>query len=86
MDEHNGISIRMATAVGYLRWELRSPEGRDMRVRVKGQAAFNTAGAALTAAVDGLGLAFVPQELAAPFLADGRLIVVLAGWCALYEG
>lgn len=57
-----------------------------MRVRVKGQAAFNTAGAALTAAVDGLGLAFVPQELAAPFLADGRLIVVLAGWCALYEG
>ncbi len=76
----------MSSSGGTLRWEFRSPEGRDISLRVEGQATFNTSGAALTGAVDGLGLAWTPQELAAPFLADGRLIEVLADWCPFYEG
>ncbi|WP_202905676.1 hypothetical protein [Cypionkella psychrotolerans] len=32
---------------------------------------------ALNAAVDGLGLAHVPEDLARPYLVDGRLIEVL---------
>ncbi|OWJ69226.1 LysR family transcriptional regulator [Inquilinus limosus] len=83
---HNCINIRMATAGGNLRWEFRSPDGRDLNVRVEGQATFNTSGAAVNGAVDGLGVGFVPQEQAAPYLVDGRLIEVLADWCPFHEG
>jgi DNA-binding transcriptional LysR family regulator len=86
LSNHNCINMRLATAGGYLRWEFQSPEGRDVHLRVEGQAAFNTATAVLGAAMDGIGLGFVPQELAAPHLADGRLVEVLASWCPLIDG
>lgn len=55
-------------------------------MHVEGQAAFNTAGAALNGALDGLGLCWISQEVAAPYLADGRLLEVLVDWCPDYEG
>jgi DNA-binding transcriptional LysR family regulator len=39
----------------------------------KGQLVFNSIMHVLNAAVDGVGLAYVPEELVAPYLADGRL-------------
>lgn len=86
LDRHNCITLRMASAGGFLRWEFRTPAGKDLRLRVEGQASFNTIGHVLEGAVDGLGLAFVPQELAATYIADGRLIEVLADWCPQYDG
>ena len=38
------------------------------------------------AAVDGLGLAFMSEELAADHLAKGRLIRVLEDWCQPFPG
>jgi DNA-binding transcriptional LysR family regulator len=86
LTNHNCINMRLATAGGYLRWEFRSPDGRHLNLRVEGQAAFNTATSVLGAAIDGIGLGFVPQGLVAPYLEDGRLVEVLADWCPLYEG
>ena len=86
LSRHNCISLRMATAGGFLPWEFRAPNGRDLRVKVQGQAAFNTITHVLEAALDGIGLAFVPQDMAAPHLASGQLVEVLTDWCPLYDG
>lgn len=40
----------------------------------------------LNAAIDGLGLAFVPEDLARPHIADGRLVEALADWCPKLQG
>jgi DNA-binding transcriptional LysR family regulator len=34
----------------------------------------------------GLGLAYLPEDLAKREIADGRLICVLADWCAPFAG
>jgi DNA-binding transcriptional LysR family regulator len=86
LGNHNCINLRLPTAGGYWPWEFRSPDGRDLNLRVEGQAAFNSAMPVLGAAIDGIGLGFVPQELAAPHIADGRLVEVLADWCPMIDG
>uniref|UniRef100_UPI003101B40C LysR substrate-binding domain-containing protein n=1 Tax=Neorhizobium sp. EC2-8 TaxID=3129230 RepID=UPI003101B40C len=54
-------------------------------LRVEGQATFSTSGAGLQAALDGIELAWVPQELAADYISDGGLIECLSEWCPKYE-
>ena len=59
---------------------------RQLRVRVEGQLTFNGTTQMLNAALAGFGLAYVPEELAQPHLAKGRLKRVLADWCPPYSG
>jgi DNA-binding transcriptional LysR family regulator len=40
----------------------------------------------LNSAVDGIGLAYVPEALAAPYIADGRLVEILGSWCPYFQG
>jgi DNA-binding transcriptional LysR family regulator len=40
----------------------------------------------LNAALAGFGLAYVPEDLAQPHIAKGRLKRVLEDWCPLYSG
>ncbi len=46
----------------------------------------NGAGPMINAALGGLGLAYLPEELVAPYLAKGHLKRVLGDWCPLYTG
>jgi DNA-binding transcriptional LysR family regulator len=41
---------------------------------------------AVRAALDGIGIAYVPEGLAAPFLRTGQLMRVLESWSAAVEG
>jgi DNA-binding transcriptional LysR family regulator len=66
-------------------WELEKG-GRELRVRVEGQLTCNTTTQMLNAALAGLGLAYVPEGLAQPHLAKGRLRRVLEDWCPPYSG
>lgn len=86
LTNHNCINMKMSTAGGNLRWEFCSLEGRDVAVRVNGQATFSNTISVLNGALDGLGLGFVPEPLAAPYLAAGQLHEVLADWCPMLEG
>jgi DNA-binding transcriptional LysR family regulator len=70
----------MTSSEGLFAWEFAKGD-RELNVHVEGQLIFNTVIPMLGAAVDGLGLAFVPEDLARPYLADGLLIEVLADWC-----
>ena len=60
--------------------------GRELRVRVEGQLVFSSVFQALEGALAGLGLAYVPEDLAEPYLAKGRLKQALDEWSAPWSG
>jgi DNA-binding transcriptional LysR family regulator len=82
---HNCINLRLPTHGGVYAWEFEKG-GRELRVRVDGQLTYNTTAQMLTAALAGLGLAYVPEGLAKPHIAKGKLKRVLADWCQPYSG
>ncbi|PXA75928.1 LysR family transcriptional regulator [Caulobacter sp. D4A] len=82
---HSCINLRLPTYGSFYAWEFEK-DGQELRVRVEGQLAFNSVLNILDAAVAGHGLAHMPEELAAPFLADGRLVRLLEDWCPYWEG
>jgi DNA-binding transcriptional LysR family regulator len=82
---HNCINLRLTTHGGLYAWEFQKG-ARELKVRVEGQLAFNGANQMLNAALAGLGLAYVPEGVAQPHLAKGRLKRVLEDWCVPYSG
>jgi DNA-binding transcriptional LysR family regulator len=85
LTHHNCINVRLPTAGGLYAWEFEKA-GRELKVRVEGQLVFNTATFAMKAAIAGSGLAFVPEDRVQASMSDGRLIRVLANWCAPFAG
>ena len=83
--DHDCINLRLSTLGRLYAWEFEKG-GREIKVRVEGQLTFNGTAQMLTAALSGFGLAYVPEELARPHLAKGRLKRVLADWCPPYVG
>lgn len=82
---HNCINIRFPTSGGLYVWEFER-RGRQVNVRVDGQAIFNTSPHIVLAALDGLGIAFLPEEEFAPHIEEGRLVRVLQDWCPPFSG
>lgn len=85
LTKHRCINIRFPTHGGLYVWEFER-RGRQMNVRVEGQATFNTSPHMVIAALDGLGIAFLPEEEFAPHLEEGRLVRVLENWCPPFPG
>lgn len=83
--DHNCINLYLPTYGGLYAWEFER-DGRELNVRVEGQLVFNDIFQILDAAVAGFGLAYVPEDLAKPYLAKGRLTRVLEEWCAPWSG
>jgi DNA-binding transcriptional LysR family regulator len=81
---HNCITLRLPHG-GLYAWEFERG-GRELRVHVDGQLTYNTTAQELNAALAGLGLAYVPEGMAQPHLAKGRLKRVLEDWCLPYSG
>ena len=82
---HDCINLRLSTHGGLYAWEFEKA-GRELKVRVEGQLIFNGTNQMLNAALAGFGLAYVPEGLARPHLAKGRLKLVLEDWCLPYSG
>jgi DNA-binding transcriptional LysR family regulator len=82
---HDCINLRLPTYGGLFAWEFEK-RGREVKVRVEGQLVFNNIALRLRAAVAGLGLAYVPEDVVQAHLADGRLIRVLEDWCPPFPG
>ena len=82
---HNCTNMRLPTYGGVIPWSLEA-EGREVNVRGEGQLVFNNLALRLSSALDGLGLAFLLEDQAAPFISDGRLQRVLAEWCPPFPG
>jgi DNA-binding transcriptional LysR family regulator len=82
---HDCINIRLPTYGGIYAWEFER-RGRALKVRVEGQLVFNNTALRLNAVLAGLGLAYLPEDHVRPYLADGRLVRVLADWCPAFPG
>ena len=82
---HSCINERLPTFGGFWIWDFER-DGQETRIRVEGQVASNTCYQSILAAAEGFGLAFVPEDVAQPYLADGRLIRVLEDWTPPWDG
>lgn len=85
LTKHTCVNIRHRPSGAIYAWEFEK-HGKGFTVKVEGQLVFNSIMHVLNAAVDGIGLAYVPEHLVAPYLADGRLKEVLAKWCPYFQG
>jgi DNA-binding transcriptional LysR family regulator len=85
LTDHNCINMRLPTYGGLFPWEFEK-NGREVKVRVDGQLVFNTIRQRLDSALQGLGLAYMPEDVAAPCIASGELIRVLEDWCPPFSG
>ena len=79
------MNIRHRPAGAIYAWEFEK-DGHAFAVKTEGQLVFNSIMHVLNAALDGIGLAYVPEPLLAPYLADGRLVEILADWCPTFQG
>jgi DNA-binding transcriptional LysR family regulator len=82
---HTCINLRLPTLGGLYAWEFER-DGRELAVRVDGQLVFNGIFQVLNAALDGFGLAHMPEDIARPHIAAGRLTQMLEDWCPLWAG
>jgi len=85
LTNHTCINIRHSLNGGCYAWEFEKGD-RKLNIRVNGQFTSNSMIHVLNAALDGIGLAYVPEFLAKPHLASGRLKEVLADWSPYFEG
>jgi DNA-binding transcriptional LysR family regulator len=85
LGEHHCINTRFSTRGGVYAWELKKAK-RNVQVRVNGPWTFNSTYLVLEAALSGAGLAYVPEQLALPHFASGRLQPVLQDWCPTFPG
>ena len=82
---HSCINMRQARLGGLYAWEFEK-EGQELRVRVDGQLTFNTSLLMVDAAVQGYGIAYLPEDLVTAELASGQLCAVLEDWCPHFPG
>ncbi len=66
-------------------WEFEKGK-RALKVRVDGQLVFNDLTLRVDAALGGFGLAYLPEDVVLPYLAQGRLVRVLEDWCPPFPG
>lgn len=82
---HQCINMRLPTAGGLYHWEFEQA-GKLLRVAVSGQLVLNTLSHRIDAALAGLGLICVPEDMVRPYIQSGDLIQVLTEWCPWFAG
>ena len=82
---HICINMRMATLGGVYVWEFEKGT-REVNVRVEGQLTVNDIVVIRNATLHGLGIGFMPEDVAQPHLDAGDLVRVLADWTPPFPG
>jgi DNA-binding transcriptional LysR family regulator len=82
---HRCINMRLATLGGVYAWEFEKGS-REVNVKVEGQLTVNDIAVIRRAALEGLGIAFIPQDYIQPHLDSGELVRVLADWTPPFPG
>src|SRR3954454_22967331 len=77
--QHLCINFRHGAA-GLYRWEFEKGK-KELSVGVTGPLIVDDLGLVLRAAIDGVGLAYMSEEDAAPHCTNGALVRVLEDWC-----
>jgi DNA-binding transcriptional LysR family regulator len=85
LTDHTCINLRLPTRGGLWAWDFER-NGRELKVRVEGQIILNSIFDIVDAAVEGFGVAYVPEDLAELHVSKGRLVRVLEEWCPPWPG
>src|ERR671920_393088 len=85
LTNHSCINLRLPTHGGLWAWDFER-DARELKVRVEGQIILSSIFEILDAALDGFGLAYVPEDLALPHITKGRLVRILEEWCPPWPG
>ncbi len=81
--DHGCITMRLPSGINA--WEFEKA-GRAVKVRVVGQLVVNGLDEVLVAARHGIGIAYMPEDQAAPYLASGELELALEDWSRPFAG
>lgn len=73
---HNCINRRLATDGALYAWEFEEDE-KQIRVRVEGQLTSSDDATMVDAALNGYGIAYVPEDIVAAHLKSGALVLLL---------
>jgi len=84
LDGHRCLNFRHGADETY-RWEF-DRGSESLAVAVDGPLIVDDVQLLIRAAIDGVGLTFLMEEHAAPFLATGQLVRVLEDWCEPFAG
>jgi DNA-binding transcriptional LysR family regulator len=85
LSRHNCINLRFPTLGGLYAWEFEK-DGRALTVHVEGQLVVNDAELARQAALDGCGLAYLPEDQVRADVESGTLARVLDDWTPPFPG
>ncbi len=84
LSRHPCIRFRLRSG-RLFRWEF-ARHGQELAVEVAGPLILDHVELMAEAAAAGLGIAYVPERTADPFVAAGRLLTVLDEWCPRIPG
>jgi DNA-binding transcriptional LysR family regulator len=84
LKDHACIRVRLPSGKLY-RWEFEK-HGQELTVDVPGPLTLDHPGLMAEAAADGMGIAYVPDRAAQPFIDAGKLVTVLDDWCPSIPG
>lgn len=82
---HRCIHLRLPTSGGLYVWGFEK-DGHELKVRAEGPLVFNTIELIREAAVEGLGLSYLPTDQVQRHVDAGRLTKVLGDWCPSLPG
>lgn len=82
---HRCINLYLPTYGGLYAWEFRKGK-RELNIRVDGQFVANDSDQMVTAALAGMGLAFVPENMVLGHVERGDLVPLLEDWCPVFPG
>lgn len=85
LSAHDCINLRFPTHGGLYAWEFEKGT-RQLRVRVEGSLVVNDIRLARQAAVNGLGLTYLPDDYVQSLIEKGQLVRALANWCPPFAG
>lgn len=82
---HECINYRQISSQNIYKWEF-TDGGRDLAIAVDGRVTTNDGDLMIRAALDGLGLAYLMEEMVKEPLAEKRLVRVLTPYCPHFPG
>ncbi|KAB2680949.1 LysR family transcriptional regulator [Brucella pseudintermedia] len=82
---HICINMRHERAGSLYAWEFEK-DGKALRVRVGGQLTFNNSYAMIDAALNGFGIAYLPEDTVKRDIESGSLVQVLDDWSPSFDG
>lgn len=84
LKQHACIRLRLPSGKLY-RWEFER-HGQELSVDVQGALTLDHVELMTETASDGLGIAYVPERSARPYIESGKLVTVLDDWCPRIPG